>query len=641
MIYALDQHYNLIVDNITCLLALFLIFLIKRTLIKNKKVFGIIFATLIFVLFACGNNLLWYYIVNNYRGHSLMIYITKNNYYICNMIVLFLNVYYINYLSNYNTFKQTRILYFNFLVTAICSVLQLVTPLTNFGYHREKVFFVSTMPDPFTIAFLVGYLSILYMLIKNNTGLVRQLRDTLLLSNLLCLILTIHNIITLETSYITFTFMIPLLTVLFTQHSNPYEYDTGALDYESFNTFLHDNAGKEYYFMFLKLYKDKDELSKELKKGLMNFYYNAFKKAQLFYLADNSYVLVISKEGNKTEEKIDGIIHELVYTKFRKYYEQYKVNYKIQLIQFTNEFTSLADFKFVTKHYLNTQATNSLMFITREQVKEIKGNLSILNVLKDIDIQKNFNDKRVLVYCQPVKNIKTGQYDTAEALMRLDIPDMGIITPDKFIALAEQEDLIHSLSMIILNKTCKAVYDLQEQGLYIDRVSVNFSQVELQNKHFVSDVVDIIDTIGIDHKKIAIEVTENVDDTDYVTMIKCIGKLKKENIFIYLDDFGTGYNNFDRMLSLHLDVLKFDRSLLLYALKEKKNNFILEHFAYMFKQLGYKVLFEGVETKEQEDFCKKSHADYIQGYLYSKPVPIEELKNFLSPSQTENSSKQN
>ena len=461
MIYALDQHYNLIVDKITCLLALFLIFLIKRTLIKNKKVFGIIFATLVFVLFACCHNLLWYYIVNNYRGHSLMIYITKNNYYVCNMIVLFLNVYYINYLSNYNTFKQTRILYFNFLVTTICIVLQLVTPLTNFGYHREKVFFVSTMPDPFTIAFLVGYLSILYMLIKNNTGLVRQLRNTLLLSNLLCLILTIHNIITLETSYITFTFMIPLLTVLFTQHSNPYEYDTGALDYESFNTFLHDNAGKEYYFMFLKLYKDKDELSKELKKGLMNFYYNAFKKAQLFYLADNSYVLVISKEGNKTEEKIDGIIHELVYTKFRKYYEQYKVNYKIQLIQFTNEFTSLADFKFVTKHYLNTQATNSLMFITREQVKEIKGNLSILNVLKDIDVQKNFNDKRVLVYCQPVKNIKTGQYDTAEALMRLNIPDMGIITPDKFIALAEQEDLIHSLSMIILNKTCKAVYDLQ------------------------------------------------------------------------------------------------------------------------------------------------------------------------------------
>ena len=152
----------------------------------------------------------------------------------------------------------------------------------------------------------------------------------------------------------------------------------------------------------------------------------------------------INAEINKTEEKIDGIIHELVYTKFRKYYEQYKVNYKIQLIQFTNEFTSLADFKFVTKHYLNTQATNSLMFITREQVKEIKGNLSILNVLKDIDVQKNFNDKRVLVYCQPVKNIKTGQYDTAEALMRLDIPDMGIITPDKFIALAEQEDLIHS-----------------------------------------------------------------------------------------------------------------------------------------------------------------------------------------------------
>lgn len=641
MIYALDQHYNFIVDQITCILALFLIFLIKRTLIKNKKVFRIIFATLIFVLFACGHNLLWYYILTNYRDHSLMLYITKNNYYVCNMIVLFLNVYYINYLSNYNTFKHTRVLYFNFLVTAICVLLQLITPVTKFGYHQTGLSFVSTMPDPFTISFLVGYISIIFMLIKNNTGLVRQLRNILLIANLISVVLTMHNIMILETSYVTFTFMLPLVTVLFMQHSNPYEYDTGALDYESFNTFLHDNKGKDYYFMFLKLYKDKDELSKEIKKGLMNFYYSVFKKAQLFYLADNSYVLVIPKEKDKTQEEVDTVVHDLVNSSFRKYYDKYKVSYKIQLIQFTNEFTSLAEFKFVTKHYLNKQATNSWILVTKEQVKEIKGNLSILTVLKDIDVQKNFNDKRVLVYCQPVKNIKTGRYDTAEALMRLDIPDMGIITPDKFIALAEQEDLIHSLSMIILNKTCKTVYDLQEQGFYIERVSVNFSQVELQNKHFVSDVIDIIDTIGVEHKKIAIEVTENVDDTDYVTMTKRIEQLQKEKIFIYLDDFGTGYNNFDRMLSLHLDVLKFDRSLLLYALNDSKNNFILEHFAYMFKQLGYKVLFEGVETKEQEDFCIKSRADYIQGYLYSKPIPIEELKNFLSPSQTKNSHKQN
>lgn len=640
MVYVLDQHYSLIVDELTCIVALLILFLIKRTLIKNRKVFGIIFATLIFILFACGHNILWYHVLKLYSSKTIWLYITKNNYYVCNMVVLFLNVYYVNYLSNYNTFKQTKVLYFNFLVTFICGILQLITPVTKFGYHFEKIQFVSTMPDPFIIAFLVGYFSIIFMLLKNNTGLVRELRNTLLVANVVSVVLTVYNISTLETSYITFTFLIPLITVLFMQYSNPYEIETGALDYESFNLYLRNNVNKEFYYMFLKLYKDKDELPKDIKHGLMNFYYTLFKKAHLFYLADNSYVLVIPEEDNTIKEDVNRKVIDLVERVFRSYYDKYRIKYKIQLLQFNSVLSNLAEFKFVTRYYLNRQATNTYIVVTENEVEKTRENLVILNVLKDIDVQKNFNDKRVLVYCQPVKNIKTGQYDTAEALMRLYIPEMGVITPDKFINLAEQEDLIHSLSMIILNKTCKAVYELKEQGYYIERVSVNFSQVELQNKHFVSDVIDIIDTIGIKHDSIAIEVTENVDDTDYKTMTERIKQLQKEDISIYLDDFGTGYNNFDRMLSLHMNVLKFDRSLLVYALEDKKNNFILEHFAYMFKQLGYKVLFEGIETKEQEDFCVNSHADYIQGYLYSKPVPIEQLKNFLSPSQAHNSTKQ-
>ena len=101
----------------------------------------------------------------------------------------------------------------------------------------------------------------------------------------------------------------------------------------------------------------------------------------------------------------------------------------------------------------------------------------------------------------------------------------------------------------------------------------------------------------------------------------------------YLDDFGTGYSNFDRILSLKLDVVKFDRSLLLMANKDENSQFILNYFSTAFKKLGYKVLYEGVETDEQETICVNSHADYLQGFKFSKPIPIEELKNFLSPIQ--------
>ena len=98
----------------------------------------------------------------------------------------------------------------------------------------------------------------------------------------------------------------------------------------------------------------------------------------------------------------------------------------------------------------------------------------------------------------------------------------------------------------------------------------------------------------------------------------------------YLDDFGTGYSNFDRILSLKLDVVKFDRSLLLMADQDANSRFMLDYFSTAFERLGYKVLYEGVETDAQEELCIISHADYLQGYKFSKPIPIEELPRFLT-----------
>lgn len=637
MNYVVDQSYILTVDQVTCILALLLCFIVKRTFIKNKNVFGIIFALLIMVISACLHNMWWYHLIcGDSSINPNFIYIAKNNYYVCNILILFLYVVYISYLSNYNEFKQTRILYLNLLVTVICIVLQLITPITHFGYHLSGSQFVGTMPDPFTIEYLVSNASIIYMLLKNKNNVVKELRITLLVVNLMANLVVVYNLCMLRTAYLTMASLIPILTVLFMQHSNPYEADTGALDFESFNIFLKNNKGKEFYYMLLKLEKDADELPHEVKLCIMNFYYNIFKTAHLFSLPDTSYVLVIPKENLNTDKEVEKLVHG----KFIEYYKKYRINYKIQIISFTDAFTNYYEFKFVTKKYMSNQSVNTYLFLSKEEVLKVKESLLILDVLKDIDKEKNFNDKRVLVYCQPVKNVNTGTFDTAEALMRLKIDELGVLTPDKFIWLAESENLIHSLSMIILNKTCKAIYDLREKGYEINRVSVNFSPLELRHKHFVSDVIDIIDTIGISHDSVAIEVTENVNDTDYDTMALRIKQLQAENICFYLDDFGTGYNNFDRMLSLNLNVLKFDRSLLLYAMKNKEKNFILEHFAYMFKKLGYLVLFEGIETKEQEEFCMNSHADYLQGYLYSKPVPIEQLKDFLTLRQTENSSRQ-
>ena len=102
------------------------------------------------------------------------------------------------------------------------------------------------------------------------------------------------------------------------------------------------------------------------------------------------------------------------------------------------------------------------------------------------------------------------------------------------------------------------------------------------------------------------------------------------NVTTYLDDFGTGYSNFDRLLSLNLDIIKFDRALLVMTEHDQKAYYILKYFAEAFKRLNYSILYEGVETEEQELLCMESQADFLQGYKYSKPVPIEHLERYLS-----------
>ena len=113
-------------------------------------------------------------------------------------------------------------------------------------------------------------------------------------------------------------------------------------------------------------------------------------------------------------------------------------------------------------------------------------------------------------------------------------------------------------------------------------------------------------------------------------MQECVNEFKKLGVCTYLDDFGTGYSNFDRILSLKLDVVKFDRSLLLMADQDANSRFLVSYFSAAFERLGYKVLYEGVETEEQEALCIASHADYLQGYKFSKPIPMEELPRFLT-----------
>jgi EAL domain-containing protein (putative c-di-GMP-specific phosphodiesterase class I) len=265
-----------------------------------------------------------------------------------------------------------------------------------------------------------------------------------------------------------------------------------------------------------------------------------------------------------------------------------------------------------------------------EDVLKFREAEYILGELVDIFKKKDLDDPRVLVYCQPVYSIKTKKYDTAEALMRLDLPKKGIVFPDKFIPLAEEYGFIHILTEIILKKTCDEIKSLLSEGYDFKRISVNVSALEMRDDGFTDDVSSIIADSGIPDSKIAFEITESQSETDFMALKQKIDEMKGRGIKFYLDDFGTGYSNMERILELPFDIIKFDRSLVIASDSDERSKRMVKSLASMFSDTDYSVLYEGIETEEDEERCIGMSASYLQGYRYSKPIPINELKNYFS-----------
>ena len=138
-----------------------------------------------------------------------------------------------------------------------------------------------------------------------------------------------------------------------------------------------------------------------------------------------------------------------------------------------------------------------------------------------------------------------------------------------------------------------------------------------------------IDDNLLEGDKIAIELTESRSEADFMVVKEKIEELRGRGIKFYLDDFGTGYSNMERIMELPFDIIKFDRSLVLASGADERSEKIVENLANMFRDMNYSVLYEGVEDESDEARCRGMSASYLQGYKYSRPVPIERLREFL------------
>ena len=247
----------------------------------------------------------------------------------------------------------------------------------------------------------------------------------------------------------------------------------------------------------------------------------------------------------------------------------------------------------------------------------------IIHIMKNAIAEESFE-----VYYQPIYCVKTKSFISAEALLRLKSEEFGFISPDEFIPLAERTGMIIEIGEIVVNKVCEFLRSNDAAKLGIQYVEVNLSAVQCMQDNLADRMISIMKNYSIATNQINFEITETATANDDALRSNMKQLIDVGSSFS-MDDYGTGFSTATYLISLPMDIVKIDKSILWSAMKNEEAFTILNHTVRMLKALKKKIVVEGVENQEMADVLTEMGCDYFQGYLYSKPIPPEQFLQFM------------
>ncbi|GEM_PF-696336 len=238
------------------------------------------------------------------------------------------------------------------------------------------------------------------------------------------------------------------------------------------------------------------------------------------------------------------------------------------------------------------------------------------------------NDELLLHY-QPQINLHSGEIIGAEALIRWQHPEMGLVSPAKFIPLAEESGLIFPIGEWVMRTACAQIKTWQNAGVMTPPVAVNLSAHQFRQQHLVKMTTGVLLDSGIDGRYLELEMTESAVMEDADRVIKVLRELKETGVKISIDDFGTGYSSLSYLKQFAIDKLKVDQSFVREITRDPDDAAIVVAIITMAHSLGLSVIAEGVETEGQLEYLRSHGCNEMQGYLFSRPVPVGEFEQML------------
>ena len=234
------------------------------------------------------------------------------------------------------------------------------------------------------------------------------------------------------------------------------------------------------------------------------------------------------------------------------------------------------------------------------------------------------------VYYQPVYSTEKNDFVTLEALSRLHHPELGWIAPDVFIQIAEKNHMIEQITDLQFKRICMFINEHRGLMKKLFNIKVNLSSLDLMRSDCSSHFIRMMDDMDIQHDWIQFEITETVATEYNAGLGMVVDGFMAAGVRLCLDDFGSGYANLNTVMRLPFSAIKIDRTLLFDICNDKKRAMFYQSIIETFHRMGYSIVSEGVETEEEMSLLSSWGVDMIQGYYFSRPLPVEELLKLLS-----------
>ena len=240
-------------------------------------------------------------------------------------------------------------------------------------------------------------------------------------------------------------------------------------------------------------------------------------------------------------------------------------------------------------------------------------------------LRKALEERTLEMHFQPKLRLSDNSVNSCEALMRWTDAELGEVEPGIFVPVAEETNLIHEFTDVLVRKTADLLLHADLAGVNLDHIALNASARQLMNQGFASSFLGLLDQRNLPHHNIQIEVTESVFAGDTSTVVGELDTLRRAGVRIALDDFGTGYSSLNMLRELPLDVVKIDRSFVSELDSSEQGRILVRHLISIVRALGKEVVAEGVETEKQLQYLRDADCEYVQGYLISRAKPAAEF----------------